>query len=111
MNRRLKSILAPSLLAALTVGLTGCVVRVAPPPPPVATVTIQPDPPADVVEVQPAMPGPGYLWVGGYYGWEGGRYFWHRGYWGRPPYGYHHWVRDRWTRGPHGYVRVYGHWG
>jgi hypothetical protein len=88
--------------------LSGCVVRVAPP---VAAVTVQPDPPADVVEVHPVIPGPGYIWVGGYYNWVGGRYVWRRGYWGRPPYGYHHWVRDRWNRGPHGYVFVRGHWG
>ena len=126
MNEKFKrSLLTSSVMAALALGgLTGCVVReepapvaVAPATPPAPAAepadgdTIATDaPPADAVEVQPPAPGPDFVWVGGYWGWGGGRYYWHRGYWNRPPYGYHVWVRDRWVYGPRGYVHYRGYW-
>jgi len=64
-----------SLFAQFSVGI-----RIGPPPPP------------RVVRVQPVAPGPGYLWVQGYYYPVGGRYRWHDGYWSRPPYEGAHWV-------------------
>jgi len=115
-----KSLLTSSLLGTLAMGgLAGCVVRAepapvavapAPPPPPPGDVVVDGPPPADVVEVQPAAPGPDFVWVGGSYVWINGGWVWHRGYWHRPPYGYHYWVRDHWVHGPYGYRRVYGHW-
>ncbi|HVY69912.1 MAG TPA: hypothetical protein VHH73_08275, partial [Verrucomicrobiae bacterium] len=63
------------------------------PPPPDATVVasapppqiiVQQAPPAPIVEVRPIMPGPGYIWVGGYWEWRG-RWVWSRGHWGYPP--------------------------
>jgi hypothetical protein len=122
MNQKLRNpLLISAAFAALSLGgLTGCVVREEAPAPVAVTGTPAPAdgdeiandaPPADVEEVQPPQPGPEFVWVGGYYGWFGGRYAWHRGYWRRPPYGYHVWVRDRWVYGPRGYVHVRGHWG
>jgi hypothetical protein len=55
-------------------------------------IRIGPPPPPRVVRVQPPAPGPGYLWVQGYYYPAGGRYKWHDGYWSRPPYEGAHWV-------------------
>lgn len=45
-------------------------------------------------------PGPGYAWVGGYYG---PRHEWRRGYWARRPFAGAVWVGPRWSRG-----RYYG---
>jgi hypothetical protein len=123
MNRKLRNLLMPSVLAALAMGgIGGCVVRetaaptvaVAPTPPPDAPPDAPADapaPPPPIVEVQPPMPAPGYLWIGGYYGWGGGRYFWHGGYWGHAPYGYHRWYGGYWRAGPRGRFFVRGHWG
>jgi hypothetical protein len=42
---------------------------------------VQINPPAAVVETVPAKPGPGYVWVPGYYRWNGVRYVWVPGHW------------------------------
>jgi len=34
---------------------------------------------------QPALPGPGYMWIPGYWGWNGAGYYWVPGYWALPP--------------------------
>jgi WXXGXW repeat (2 copies) len=34
---------------------------------------------------QPAIPGPGYIWIPGYWGWNGTGYYWVPAYWARPP--------------------------
>jgi hypothetical protein len=47
------------------------IVRQAPPPPPVERVV--------------AAPGPGYVWIPGYYDWAGNRWAWRSGHWERPP--------------------------
>jgi hypothetical protein len=33
--------------------------------------------------VEPVLvaPGPGYIWIGGYWSWTGGRHVWSRGHW------------------------------
>jgi hypothetical protein len=65
-------------------------------------ISIGPPPPV----VVPASPGPGYVWVNGYWYPEGHRYHWHAGYWARPPYGGAYWVEPR-----HDGERYYnGHW-
>ena len=58
-------------------------------------VRIGPPPPPRVIRVQPARPGPDYIWVDGYWFADGGRYRWHDGYWTRPPYGGARWVMPR----------------
>lgn len=65
------------LFAQVSVGI-----RIGPPPPP-------------RVVARPAIPGPGYIWVDGYWYPVNGRYVWHQGYWTRPPYEGARWV------GPH----------
>src|SRR6185369_6356598 len=57
-------------------------------------VRIGPPPPPRVVRPSRA-PGPGYIWVDGYWYPVGGRYKWHGGYWTRPPYDGARWI------GPH----------
>jgi WXXGXW repeat (2 copies) len=41
------------------------------------------------------MPGPGFVWIDGYWYAAGSRYRWHQGYWSRPPYEGAHWVGPR----------------
>jgi len=49
-------------------------------------------PPPRVLAVRPVSPGPGFLWVEGYWYPVGHRYEWHPGYWSRPPYEGARWV-------------------
>jgi len=69
-------------------------------------IRIGPPPPPRVVRVVPANPGPGYVWLEGYWYPVGGHYRWHQGYWTRPPYEGAVWVGPR-----HDGERFYeGHW-
>ena len=79
---------------------------------PVATyeVTVAEPPPPPVQEVVVASPGPGYVWIEGYWGWEHGRRQWYRGHWERPPHGYVTWVAPRWEHRGRDYVFVRGYW-
>ena len=55
-------------------------------------IRIGPPPPPRVVAVQPASPGPEWVWVRGYWYPAGHHYKWHEGYWTRPPYAGAVWV-------------------
>ena len=67
---------------------------------------IGPPPPPRVMHARPRAPGPGFVWVDGYWYPEGGRYRWHNGYWTRPPYEGATWVGPR-----HDGQRFFeGHW-
>jgi hypothetical protein len=68
-------------------------------------------PPAQRVEVVGAAPGPGYVWVRGYYRWVGDGYAWVPGHWVVPVRGYHRWVPGYWAHDRRGWYRVEGHWG
>jgi hypothetical protein len=59
-------------------------------------------PPAPYAEVVPAIPFPGAVWIGGYWGWDGGHHHWVPGRWDHPRVGY------RWR--PHAWVHEGGHW-
>jgi len=58
-------------------------------------ITIGPPPPPRVLRVLPPNPGPGFLWVEGYWYPVGHHYKWHEGYWTRPPYPDAIWVAPR----------------
>ncbi|MCL4402176.1 MAG: hypothetical protein M1436_05890, partial [Acidobacteria bacterium] len=64
-------------------------------------------PPPPVVVYRPPCPGPGYMWVPGYYYPAGENYAWRSGFWSRPPYAGAYWVAPRY------YGRRYypGYWG
>jgi hypothetical protein len=54
--------------------------------------------PAPMVEVTPACPAPGSIWVGGNWGWCDNQWVWTRGHWGPPA----HWDHDaRWGQDGH----------
>ena len=76
-----------------------------------STVVVDVAPPSPYVEVVPAIPYVGAIWIGGYWGWNGGRHNWVPGRWdrGRPGYNYrpHAWVNQggRWHLHGGGWAR------
>lgn len=66
-------------------------------------------PPPPQAEVVVAAPGPGYVWIGGYWGWSAGRHMWVPGRWilGRPG---HRWVPHAWHPHGRGWRHAPGHW-
>ena len=67
-------------------------------------------PPPLQAEFYGTSPGPGFVWVGGYWGWQGGRYMWVPGRWDRPPRGYTRWEAGRWDRHGDRYQWHEGRW-
>lgn len=74
-----------------------------------ATASIAPPLPA---YSQPALPGPGYIWVPGYWAWNGGGYYWVPGYWALPPAAGLFWTPGYWAWNDtnHDYVYHAGYW-
>lgn len=55
-------------------------------------------------------PGPGYVWVDGYWDWFDGHWVWTPGRWVLPPHGHVAWVAPA-VRVVHGHPLLYrGHW-
>lgn len=73
------------------------------------TVTLAAAPPPPPVETVVAVPGPGYVWIGGEWIWNGG-WVWLGGHWGYPPHPQAVWVRGYWYHGYYGWRKVPGHW-
>jgi len=82
-------------------------------------ISIGAPPPPRVVYDQPRQPGPGFVWVEGYWYPIGHHYRWHAGYWTQPPYEGASWVppyhngeeyfAGYWA-GDHGRVEHDHHW-
>ena len=69
-----------------------------------------PPPPREVIVTSP---GPGYVWLDGYYDGSPGHYRWVRGHWDRPPHGRERarYYAPHWDRDHNGhYHRVEGGW-
>ncbi len=107
------------LVATAAVGLAcvGCehehhereTVYVQQPAQPQYVVVAQPPPPV-VVETRPLPPGPGCIWIDGYWHWGGRQYAWKSGHWEVPPRGYNHWVAPRYERHGNEYHYMPGRW-
>lgn len=69
-----------------------------------------PPPPAAYGESPGYAPGPGYVWVDGYWDWTGAQWAWTRGYWAVPPRPYARWQRPRYERYGRGYRYHRGYW-
>jgi len=67
-------------------------------------------PPPAQADIITATPGPGYVWVGGYWGFSWGHYVWIRGHWERPERLHAHWVQPRWEYHDGKYLFVKGYW-
>jgi outer membrane lipoprotein SlyB len=86
------------------------------PPPPLPSqpyqevVVAQPPPPPVVENYYYPSPGPGYVWVGGYWGWYGGRWMWVRGRWAWPPHRRAVWVNGYYAQRGGSGVWVSGYW-
>lgn len=92
------------LLVLMAGSLTGCAGRAyvayggpPPPPPPMASGYVG------------RAPGPGYVWVDGYYDWRG-RYVWVPGSWMRPPRPRAVWVPGRFEHRGRRHEWVRGYW-
>jgi hypothetical protein len=77
-----------------------------------AAVFVRVAPPRAAVERVVRAPGPGFVWVGGYYRWAGRAYVWEPGRWVYPPHPAALWVAPRWeyVSASRGYVFVSGYW-
>jgi WXXGXW repeat (2 copies) len=80
------SLILGSALTAPAFAAVGVYIGVAPPP--------------LRYEVRPALPGPGYVWVDGYWNWAGGRYVWVPGVWRRPPFAGAYWSHPHYDHYP-----------
>lgn len=61
-------------------------------------------------EVVVYRPGPGYVWVPGYWSGRPAHYAWVPGRWVRPPRPHAVWVAPRWERRGHSWFFVGGRW-
>jgi len=64
----------PSLLGGILFAQISVGIEIGAPPPP------------RIVPVRPIAPGPGFVWLEGYWYPVGHHWKWHSGYWTRPPY-------------------------
>ena len=97
-----------AIVAALSVTLSACVVYPARGYYVGGPVVVAPPPP--VVETYGVAPGPGFVWVGGYWNWEAGRHVWVGGRWEHPPGVGYRWEPHRWVREGDGWHLSRGHW-
>lgn len=91
--------------AAALLALAACA-----PLPPAGAVFVRVGPPAYREEVIGVAPGPGYVWVAGYWAWGGADYYWVPGRWVARPYPRAVWVPGRWRAHRHSWYWVEGHW-
>ena len=80
-----------------------------PGPAPADEEVVQEEPPAPIVEVRPAMPFAGAVWIPGYWRWGGHHHVWVGGHWSAPRAGWS-WEPNHWERTPRGWVHRPGHW-
>jgi hypothetical protein len=100
MRNLVRGILAATLLAALPLAVNAGVV-----------ISVGIAPPALPVYVQPAMPGPGYLWTPGYWAYEGAGYYWVPGTWVLAPTPGLLWTPGYWGWVNGAYLWHAGYWG
>jgi hypothetical protein len=67
-------------------------------------------PPPDRVEVVPAAPHRGWVWVRGHWGWVDGRWSWMPGHWANPPRRGGAWIPGHWANRYGHWVWIEGHW-
>ena len=77
----------------------------------VASITAGVAPPLLPVYVQPPIPGPGYVWIPGYWAWDGQEYYWVPGYWATPPAANLLWTPPYWAWNDGVYDFYPGYWG
>lgn len=104
---RTRRVLTLAAVAMIAGGSSGCLLLG---PPRAGVVYVSLRPPAERVEVIPAAPGAGFVWIKGYWAYRGTDFAWVGGRWERPIEGRREWVADRWAHDRHGWYLVRGHW-
>jgi WXXGXW repeat (2 copies) len=94
---------------ALSAGLIGLAACAPLPPPGVLFVAVGP-PAYYRPEVVGVAPGPGYVFIRGYWDWQGSAYAWVPGRWEQRPYPHAQWIAPRWRHTREGWYREGGHW-
>ena len=79
-------------------------------PPGAVFIATRVGPPPPRVEVVGVAPGPGFVWVRGFWRWEGDDYRWTPGHWTMAPHPRAVWVPGRWRHHPRGWYWVDGYW-
>jgi WXXGXW repeat (2 copies) len=79
-------------------------------PPPPGRVYIVRRPPPERVEVIGAGPGPGFVYVRGYWRYDGNDFVWTPGRWVSLDRRYRQWVPGHWAHDRHGWYWVEGRW-
>jgi hypothetical protein len=80
-----------------------------PPPEPAQPIEVESAPPAPIVEVRPATPFAGAVWLPGYWHWNGNRHVWLAGRWSAPRAGFR-WEPAHWEGHGRWHRFVPGHW-
>jgi hypothetical protein len=115
----LRAVAGAAAIASVLALTPGCVVREAPapvvyeqpvPPGPPGEVVVDEAPPAPIYETVGIAPGPGFVWIGGYYHWYGGRWQWYRGHYARPPHPGAAWIGARYEFRGGRRVYIRGYW-
>ena len=99
----MRSLAAAVILAGALLATTACAGSS-------GRVYIRTGPPPVRAEVVAVSPGPGYVWVPGYYQYRGNAYVWVGGRYERPPRSRARWVPGHWERDRRGWYFVDGHW-
>src|SRR5580765_2778377 len=73
-------------------------------------VYVRSGPPPVRAEAVLASPGPGYVWIPGFYRYERDNYVWIGGHYERAPRSRARWVPGHWENGRRGWYYVDGHW-
>jgi len=99
----MRSFAAAALVAASMLATTACAGAS-------GRVYIRSGPPPLRAEAVVVSPGPGYVWIPGYYNYRGGGYAWVGGRYERAPRARARWVPSHWERDRRGWYFVEGRW-
>lgn len=102
-----------ALFAAFALSISGCATLSSDAPPSQTARSLEVDvpsaPPEAPAEVQTASPGPGHIWVAGYFDFIGGRHVWRAGRWVETKPGYEY-IRARYEWTGKAWVFHVPHW-
>jgi hypothetical protein len=76
----------------------------------VGCTTIRTPPPPARVDIRPAPPFSGAIWIEGHWKHKHGEWVWKPGYWAKKPGPKSVWVKGHWQKRPWGWKWVPGHW-
>ena len=71
-------------------------------------IVVRSQPPQPRVEVVPAAPGPGFIWIRGHWAWHRERWEWRGGFWDRVGQAGRTWIPGRWAERGNGWVWIEG---